>query len=104
MAIPQDPNVASDVSNDGNVQLYLFWHNTSNVVEVSTYLSVPRAKKAELANSYPVGNEYHFEYRLVPGNVLSDHTEYFEHQLLERPKCVEARYVGPASQAKAVAL
>lgn len=105
MAIPQYPNVASDVSDDGKVELYLFWQLASNVVDVSIYIQVPGGKRAELSRSYPVGHdEYYFEYRLLPGNILSPHTEYFEHQILNRPKLVEARYSGPASQAKAVAL
>jgi len=104
MALP--PNVASDISEDGKVELYLFWQTANQVVDVSTFLHyIPSGKKAELVRDYPAGNnKYYYEYRLVQGTILSVHTEHFEYQLPSRPKTVDVTFVGGASQAKAVAL
>ena len=101
---------AYDASEDGKVELYLFWYPEGEEVDVAIYIhEVPGGKSArfvELDSKHPVA-DYAYMFEEAGGSIPTTHTEYFEFTLPGPQQDVIARFDAPGgtvSSANAEAL
>ncbi|MBN2173492.1 MAG: hypothetical protein JW731_05135 [Bacteroidales bacterium] len=109
---------AYDCSIDGKVELYLFWMQGGQSVDVAIYIhNIPGGKKAilnelKMPKLIQEDIDYIYAYDEVNGTIPFSHTEYFAYTIPEAPpKEVLAEYTvpppppgGTVSQARTEAL